>query len=557
MVAQLREIVGLENLHGKAHAAADINDDGEVQISDVVSNLRHIVGLQKLDTFDLVTENGFAINALAADSIGNLSIVINGDADQSHADWIALTDTSVSGTSSDDIIDLNSSDYKLARQTIAVDGGAGNDEITGSIADENIVGGAGNDKLLGGGGRNTLTGGAGADEFQFDKSSLNTFVTDFSLSEGDSLKFINHSDDSFSFDKNSIRPNSENDGLLIDYIADGSSGTFDLSLGLKDVSLHANGALKADAGNGSWFDRSITVNGLELVVAGEVGGQAAVPNDWVYKVAQTVNLLIDPYADGIDLSAQNEMIKILSGEAGTWHTGLPTAQRVANGEGNSYSPNPLYNPESYTGYEAWLDSHMQNDMVWYYDPEQISTSIDEQINEVLEHLMHTIHVFGVRGAVEGSYDALMGTDREVETSQDYKNQDLYLAMTEAKANGIFDPDYDHLPDNVLMKEYTYLLNYNMWELGKIFWEDDNGDGLGSLAPEWSNEARTPAGILQNNPLGYELFEKYFDPVLSKPDAQALRNLFDESTVGASNYPAAFSAMPGSDEFLLSVQIETI
>ena len=36
-------------------------------------------------------------------------------------------------------------------------------------------------------------------------------------------------------------------------------------------------------------------------------------------------------------------------------------------------------------------------------------------------------------------------------------------MTEAKANGIFDPDYDHLPDNVLMKEYTYLLNYNMWE----------------------------------------------------------------------------------------------
>ena len=196
-------------------------------------------------------------------------------------------------------------------------------------------------------------------------------------------------------------------------------------------------------------------------------------------------------------------------------------------------------------------------MVWYYDPEQTITSIDEQINEVLEHLMHTIHVFGVRGAVEGSYDALMGTDIEVETSQDYKNQDLYLAMTEAKANGIFDPDYDHLPDNVLMKEYTYLLNYNMWELGKIFWEDDNGDGLGSLAPEWSNEARTPTGILQNNPLGYELFEKYFDPVLSKPDAQALRNLFDESTVGASNYPAGFSAMPGSDEFLLSVQIETI
>ena len=97
--------------------------------------------------------------------------------------------------------------------------------------------------------------------------------------------------------------------------------------------------------------------------------------------------------------------------------------------------------------------------------------------------MHTLHVFGVRGAVEGSYAALMGTDIEVKTSQDYKNHDLYLAIKEARANGIFDSDYDHLPYNPLMKEYTYHFNYNMWELGKIFWEDDNGDGLGSLAPE--------------------------------------------------------------------------
>jgi Ca2+-binding RTX toxin-like protein len=88
VIAQLRDIVGLDELRGKAHAAADIDNDGEVQITDVIANLRNIVGLDNTDTFDLVTDNGFAINALHADSVGSLSLVINGDADLSHADFI-------------------------------------------------------------------------------------------------------------------------------------------------------------------------------------------------------------------------------------------------------------------------------------------------------------------------------------------------------------------------------------------------------------------------------------------------------------------------------------
>ena len=555
VITQLKNIVGLKALRGKFQAAADIDNDGEVQIADVILSLRHIVGLDPIETFDLVTDNGFVINALNADSVGSLSLVINGDADQSHADWVALTDTNITGTLADDIIDLNSSDYALARQTILVDGGAGNDTIIGSDSDENILGGTGNDILFGGSGTNTLTGGAGADEFQFDKSSLQTTISDFNLSEGDTIKIINQRDGSFSFDQNSIRSNAAKDGLLIDYNENGSPGTFDLSLGLKDVSLHTNGALLADTGNGSWFDRSLSVNGLELVIAGDAGGQSAVPDDWVYKVAQTVKLLIDPYADGIDLDAQNQMIKVLSGDVGTWHAGSPTGQRLANGEGNYYSPNPLENPESYQGYEAWMDETLQNDIVWYHDPNSGNISVDEQINEVLEHLMHTIHLFGVRGAVDGSYEALMGSDIEVESSNAYKNQELYLAMKEAMENGVFNPDYRNAPDHIFLKEYTFLLNYNMWELGKVFWEDDNGDGLGSLAPEWSDAARTREGILENNPLGHALFERYFDPVLSAPDVETLSALFQQSTEGASNYSVDPKALPGSDEFLLSVQIE--
>ena len=87
VLAQLKHIIGLRELKANALQAGDTNNDGEVDLSDVLNNLKHIIGLRQIDTFDLVTDNGFAINALDSDSKGNLTLVINGDADQSHADW--------------------------------------------------------------------------------------------------------------------------------------------------------------------------------------------------------------------------------------------------------------------------------------------------------------------------------------------------------------------------------------------------------------------------------------------------------------------------------------
>ena len=87
VLSQLKHIVGLKDLTGKAFHAGDTNNDGNVNLSDVLENLKHIVGLKEIASFDLVTENGFAINSLNAGSVGNLTLVINGDADQSHADW--------------------------------------------------------------------------------------------------------------------------------------------------------------------------------------------------------------------------------------------------------------------------------------------------------------------------------------------------------------------------------------------------------------------------------------------------------------------------------------
>ena len=87
VLAQLKHIVGLKELKANALQAGDTNNDGTVNLSDVLGNLKHIVGLKEIDSFDLVTDNGFAINSLNPDSNGNLTLVINGDADQSHADW--------------------------------------------------------------------------------------------------------------------------------------------------------------------------------------------------------------------------------------------------------------------------------------------------------------------------------------------------------------------------------------------------------------------------------------------------------------------------------------
>jgi len=91
----------------------------------------------------------------------------------------------------DDIVDLTSPNYSLVGQDITVDGGSGNDTLWGSDANETLKGGVGDDELFGGAGTNTLTGGAGADEFQFTKTSTNDTIKDFSLSDGDTLKFFN------------------------------------------------------------------------------------------------------------------------------------------------------------------------------------------------------------------------------------------------------------------------------------------------------------------------------------------------------------------------------
>ena len=43
------------------------------------------------------------------------------------------------------------------------------------------------------------------------------------------------------------------------------------------------------------------------------------------------------------------------------------------------------------------------------------------------------------------------------------------------------------------------------------------------------------GVLANNPLGYELYNSYFKPVISKPSKEILRNIFQDNDQGDSGY----------------------
>ena len=279
-----------------------------------------------------------------------------------------------------------------------------------------------------------------------------------------------------------------------------------------------------------FYDRELVVNGIKLIVAGDIGGQLAVPDFWIYKTARVFELLIDKDGEDIDANSQLNMIKTLKGEIG-WHQGRPAGQRIARGGGNEYSPNFLDDNrnQSYPGIEAFEDALALDDMVWYKNIDSQGTG-DDDINEILEHTLHTLHRFGVRGGVQGSTEALNIEAEE----EDISNTEIFLAMKEAYVNGVFDIEgYGGNINNqdawpVMLKEYQYLLTYGMWGFSE-FWEG------GSLSPEWNDNARTPEGVLANNPLGYELYNAYFKPVISIPSKEILRAIFQDNDQGESGY----------------------
>ena len=288
-----------------------------------------------------------------------------------------------------------------------------------------------------------------------------------------------------------------------------------------------NGAIINLTGDGSnFFSREVTVNGVRIVAAGTVGGQTAVPDAFVEKVARMFELFTDVNGAGINEASQRTFIKTLSGDAGTYHAAVgPTLQRVARGAGADYTPNFLTDAgiASYN-LSPLFDSHVANDMVWYLnstgDPPGDG---DNDAQEVIEHVFHTLHMHGLDAVSLKMYSYI---------SADWASGPLYAAMEEAYDAGKWDSSgyggnawkTDGDAFEVAAKEYLFLLNFGMFEYSSLW------DG-GSLAPEWTDDMRTQSGIQTNNPLGYALHNTYIAPVISKPSLTTIRNIFQDGDVG--------------------------
>jgi len=82
VISSLKHIVGLETLTGAGLIAADVDNDGDVAIADVISQLKHIVGLETLNTFDAVDTSGNQITEITTQT-SDIQLVLNGDVDLS------------------------------------------------------------------------------------------------------------------------------------------------------------------------------------------------------------------------------------------------------------------------------------------------------------------------------------------------------------------------------------------------------------------------------------------------------------------------------------------
>ena len=317
-------------------------------------------------------------------------------------------------------------------------------------------------------------------------------------------------------------------------------------------------AAKDFEGPGSaFFKREMQVGGVRLVIAGGVGGQTAVPDLFADKVARMFELFTDSAGAGITAGKQNQMIETLLGNTTSYHSNSPTIQRIARGAGGDYTPNFLTD----AGISAWglsplFDSTVNNDMVWYLNSSGTPGTGDEDAQEVIEHVFHTLHMHGLDAATLKIYPTI---------SADWATGPLYNAMVEAYDASMWDPSgYNNPADafktngdafEVAAKEYLYLLNFCMFDYSTLW--DGN-----SLAPEWNDAMRTPAGIQSNNPLGYALHNSYIAPVISKPTLVTIRSIFQDGDVGnpgdagSSGY-VADAAIPLTGNFTVSSDSATL
>ena len=295
------------------------------------------------------------------------------------------------------------------------------------------------------------------------------------------------------------------------------------------------------------WDRYIDVNGLRILGLPSLDGGNAVSDEFMEKVARTVQLMLDPNAPGIDpavqIVAMNGMANNCSREGGypqgldpnwygitlqlTWDVkaSKPGINIAKTSEAHRTTDFVIQTPQPDDNGQL-VERNEHGELV-VHDAD--GSEVNTQINEVLEHLLHTFNHF--------AFPVAYPVELNIQTPEGQ----LWEAMQEAIANDVYGissyADMDDGSDEyyaLLMQEYSWWLILAEWDYINKYYPDRSAGG-DDESPEWADNSRTPAGVAANNPLGHVLYQNYLSKIVAKPSSGILDAMY--AVDGTSGYIA--------------------
>ncbi len=237
------------------------------------------------------------------------------------------------------------------------------------------------------------------------------------------------------------------------------------------------------------FTRYIDVAGLRIFVL------PGVSEEFISKVAEVYALMFEQN-EYIDINLRNRYFKSTEQEF--------VFQRIGYLGPENYkldSPNPDVDCCPGKNYE---DNH--TDYIWEYP----NVSANDQVGEIIEHLLHTIT--GVGFALEFP-----------EWNWYNLNSKIHLAMNEAIEKNIYDiSSYEEIRSSgdieafnrITVQEFSFWLIVTAWGYSDVF-----------DLPHEEFSISTASELEERLPLAYELYEDTVNKILTPPDKNYLRSMF--------------------------------
>ena len=179
-------------------------------------------------------------------------------------------------------------------------------------------------------------------------------------------------------------------------------------------------------------------------------------------------------------------------------------QRIGRTSMSSYDPS--LNEDNYPGWDNINDNFDVIDFIWEATSDSDSQTKENQINSILEHLLHTI---------------TLGYDRVFNNwSYDDQTSELNLAMKQAEEMGHYDTTgmYTNVDEatrkRIVAQEFAYWMILTGWDLKSSYAPD--------ASPEWT--ILTASEMETKLPLAHTLFTDTVNGVLVNPTKEYLDGL---------------------------------